>query len=146
LKKFIELPNVFDTICSYISSLHNDDDRVKNIMQCPLWQSKRSNYAESDIVMPMNVFIDGFQCNYPLGSHRLTLDGVYASLPCLPPEFQAAIDNIFLAQLYPASVRKEVTDDRVFVPLISQLTFLEKEGIIVKTPKGEKKIYSFTFG
>lgn len=144
LKKIIELPDVFDTICSYISSLSNNDDRIENIMQCPLWQSKRSKYAESDIVLPLNVFIDGFECNNPLGSHSLTLDGVYTSLPCLPPEFQTAMENIFLAQIYPASIRKEVTDDKVFAPLISQLTFLEKEGILVKTPDGEKKIYIVT--
>lgn len=144
LKKFLELPDVFDTILSFIESCQSNDSNFKNFMQCPVWQAKRATYEESDIVIPLNLFIDGFEINNKLGSRSKSLDGVYASLPCLPPEFQASVDNIFLAQLYLSSLRKKISDEKVFSPLISQLCSLAKNGLVLNTSKGERKVYVVT--
>ncbi|KAJ1526532.1 hypothetical protein ONE63_008120 [Megalurothrips usitatus] len=76
LKNFLELPGVYDTISTYNASLKADDGQVENFMQCPLWEKKRAGYSNTDIVLPINVYNDGFQCNNPIGPHCKSLDGV----------------------------------------------------------------------
>ncbi|KAK3932245.1 3-deoxy-manno-octulosonate cytidylyltransferase [Frankliniella fusca] len=114
-------------------------------MQCPLWQQRRARYSLDQIVFPLFIYSDGVECNNPLGSHSKVLDAIYASLPCLPPECQSAIENIFLVHLYECSYRKDFTDEEIFGCVVSMLKSLEEEGILIQIPSGGlKRIYFIT--
>ncbi|KAK3931890.1 Membrane-bound lytic murein transglycosylase F [Frankliniella fusca] len=129
LKHFLELPDAYDSIQSYISLLQSDASvsTAENFMQCPLWQQRRARYSLDQIVFPLFIYSDGVECNNPLGSHSKVLDAIYASLPCLPPECQSAIENIFLVHLYECSYRKDFTDEEIFGCVVSMLKSLEEE-------------------
>jgi hypothetical protein len=146
LKKFLELPDSFDSISFNYENLcsTSNNDVIENFVQSPYWQMKRSVHPEEAIVWPLFVYCDGVQCNNPLGSHSKVLDAVYVSLPHLPSECQASVSNIFLALLYDSSLRNDFADSMIFAPLITQLTSLEKKGILVQTKNGEKRVYFVT--
>ncbi|XP_034237238.1 uncharacterized protein LOC117642795 [Thrips palmi] len=145
LKKFLELPDCFQTMLDYMNSLSLESDAKKeNFMQCKLWKEKRSRYKAEDIVFPINVYCDSVESNNALGSHKTPLEAVYVSSPSLPPECQSSLDNIFLALLFKSSYKKLFSHDKLFGPLISMLISLEKDGIIVSTKDGDKKVYFVT--
>ena len=141
--KYFELPDSLSSILTYIDFLKNNDSCIENYMQCRHWKAKVSKYKCDDIVLPLHVYYDDFQCNNSLGSHAEKLGAVYVSLPCLPPECQGTVDNIFLALLFHTSYRS-YGDDKVFAPLIKLLIFLEEEGILIETAEGMKRIYFVT--
>lgn len=144
-KKYFELPDVFSTVTSYLEKLDFSDDVVENFMQCSLWKAKCCAFrvTPEGLVLPLFVYFDEVECNNPLGSRSKLLGAVYVSFPFLPPECQSAIDNIFLALLFNNKYRTEFSDEKVFAPLIAQLIFVEKEGILIST-SGEKRVYFIT--
>ncbi|XP_034234282.1 uncharacterized protein LOC117641236 [Thrips palmi] len=144
LKCILELPDAFSSVQSHIASLESNDKTIDNFMQCPLWKSKKSGYSADDIVLPLFVFIDDCQYNNALGSHSKSLGACYTSLPFLPEECQSTLDNIILALLYKSCYRKMFGDDKIFDPLIAELTFLEKEGILVSTEHGLQRVFFVT--
>lgn len=144
LKKIIELPDAFSSLQSYIASLESNNDTIDNFMQCSLWKSKKSGYSADDIVLPLFVFCDDCQYNNALGSHAKSLGACYVSLPFLPEECQSTLDNIILALLYKSTYKKMFGDDKIFAPLITELTFLEKEGILVSTEHGLQRVFFVT--
>ena len=144
LKKFLELPNSLNDILSYVQSLKSETDTISNFVQSELWKSKIQNF-NNDIVLPLFIFFDDFECNNALGPNSGKLGAVYASIPCLPPECRAALENIFLTLLFNSKDREEFSNKKVLQPLIDELKFLEETGIMVQTSEGEKKIY-FSLG
>jgi len=143
LKTILELPDAFSSLQSYIASLESNNDTLDNFMQCSLWKSKKSGYSADDIVLPLFVFCDDCQYNNALGSHAKSLGACYVSLPFLPEECQSTLDNIILTLLYQSSYRKMFGDDKIFAP-ITELTFLEKEGIVVSTEHGLQRVFFVT--
>ncbi|XP_052125801.1 uncharacterized protein LOC127749882 [Frankliniella occidentalis] len=143
LTKFLELPDSLSSVMDYVEYLKTQND-IRNYMQCPHWQSKRSKFSVDDIVLPLWVYYDDFECNNPLGSNCLKLGGTYVSLPCLPPECQSNIENIFVALIFKTKYRGLFGDKVLFSPLIEMLTQLEKEGILVSTSDGPKRVYVIT--
>lgn len=143
LKKYLELPEAFNDIMSYVNALKQESDVVENFVQCKLWKEKTAKFKEDDVVLPIHVFYDDVQCNNPLGSHSQKLAGVYVSIPCLPPECQSSIDNIFLALVFPSVCRPDA-DKHAFGPLIKILTSLEKDGIVLDLCDGPKRVYFVT--
>lgn len=139
LKQFLEAPNVLRDILAYVKSLENDPDVIQNFVQSKLWLEKRKSFSPDDIVIPLHTFYDDCQCNNPLGSHADKLGCTYVQIPCLPPECQSAVENIFLALVFKASYRC-FGDSKAFGPLISSFKLLE-DGIMVNTNDGPKKVY-----
>jgi len=140
LKQFLEIPNALDDILSYMESLKNNTDTVENFIQCELWAKQLEKFSENDIVIPLVKYYDDFECNNALGSSCLKLGGVYVSIPCLPVECQSSLDYIFLALLFETRFRC-FSDEKIFAPLIDELKFLEKEGIIIDLPCGPQRVY-----
>lgn len=140
LKKFLELPNCLSDILSYMDKLSDQSNETKeNFIQCNLWKAKRSKFSPDDIVIPLHYYYDDVECNNPLGSRPLKLGAVYVMIPCLPPECQSALENIFVALVFETWVRN-FGDEVVFKPLINMLTDLEKNGILVNG----KRVYFVT--
>ncbi|XP_052119544.1 uncharacterized protein LOC127748766 [Frankliniella occidentalis] len=142
LKEFLELPGCFSAVINYLQSLDTENpDVLENFVQCSSWKEKRAKYSDDDIVFPLFVYFDEVQSNNPLGSHCKLLGAAYVSLPHLPPECQSAVENILLAHLFDNVCRDHYSDDVVFAALISQLTALENDGILISTPDGCKRVY-----
>ena len=85
--------------------------------------------------------------NNPLGSHAgiQKIGAVYYSIPCLPPEVNSLVENIFVALLFHSSDRLEYKNAHVFQIVIDELNFLQREGIILDTENGKQQIF-FSLG
>ena len=86
---------------------------------------------------------DDFESGNALGSHAgiHKLGAVYASIPCLPPEYGSLIENIILVLLFHSSDRNMLGNSAVFNILIDELIYLETEGISLLLPSGVEKVF-----
>ena len=133
LKSFLEQKGIFNTMTEYLQSLSNDTSgKVLNFVQDELWQKLKAPFADK-IVFLINLEFDDYEPDNPLGSHHgdHSLGGLYASLPCLPPELFSVLDNMFLVCIFESKYRKIFGNDAVFYPAIADLTSLEEEGISI---------------
>ncbi|KAL6434729.1 hypothetical protein ACFW04_006217 [Cataglyphis niger] len=140
LQKFFELPDAFTATMSYINSL-KDSDSISNFIQSKLWCEKRKNFGVDVYVFPLFVYYDDWEVNNTLGSHCISLGGVYCYLLCLPPECISRLENIFLVLLFNTEDRKEFGNKQTFTPLIEELNFLEQVGITITVNGNFHKIY-----
>jgi len=141
LKKFLELPDVFNAIVAFVRKLESDDSVLENFVQGEVWKWKWSRYEPDDIVLPLALDFDDFEPNNALGPHCESLGAVYL---CLPTYLQSRLENIFLALLFNADDRKLYGNYRTFKPLLEELKYLETQGIVVNLPEGQKKVYYVT--
>jgi len=144
LQKFFELPDSYESTISYIESLKENSDYFSNFIHSSLWKQKTASYKEDEIILPFFVYYDDFDPNNPLGSHCNKLGAVYCAIPCLPPKYQSVLDNIFLILLFHSEDRKWFRNEKVFLPLIEELQYLETEGIIINTSQERKKYFLFS--
>ncbi|CAH0546898.1 unnamed protein product [Brassicogethes aeneus] len=144
LKKIFELPNVFNKTIEYSKNLINSPIK-QNFIQCELWQSKLKLFKDK-IVFPLFIYFDDFETGNVLGSHSGTnkLGGVYASIPCFPPEFQSLTEYILLTQLFMSTDRKQFGNS-IFKTVIEELNNLHNVGINIKCGSEVKTIY-FSLG
>ncbi|XP_033229751.1 uncharacterized protein LOC117181299 [Belonocnema kinseyi] len=149
LKKFFELPGIFTTVLNHVNQLKCDDSVLSNFVQGNLWRKKSALYeAEGKTVLPLFLGIDDLEINNALGSHTgvSQVGAVYVSTPCLPPEFYAQLNNIFLNFLYYSQDRKLPNGNfEVFKNVVSELNFLARNGIWLKTESGNKRV-NFVLG
>lgn len=140
LKKFLELPHVFDTL---LQSLSPENNITNLFVNSELWHNLKSLFGEDKTVFPLFVYQDDFEVGNALGSHKgkHRLGGVYASIPCLPPECSSLLQNIFLCQIYHTSSLKRFGIKAVFQNLIKKLNELQEKGITVTINGQEKRIY-----
>ncbi|XP_011858483.1 PREDICTED: uncharacterized protein LOC105556038 [Vollenhovia emeryi] len=145
LKKFFELPDAFNSTIQYMQQLQTEPNMIYNFIQCERWRSVTTKYfKQSDIVFPLLIYYDDWEPNNPLGPHLEKIGAVYVTVPCLPPECQSKLDNIFLALLFHSNDRKNFGNRKTFAPLINELIFLETEGIEINTMKENKRVYFAT--
>jgi hypothetical protein len=143
------MPDVFDDTMSFLRMLEKEkeDGVVRNIIQAEFWQNLKypSFSADSSFVtLPVIVYFDDYEPNDPLGSHTgLSKYGaVYLSVPCLPISMQSKLENIFLFLLFNSLDRNTVDLKIIFSRVVSELNFLEKEGITINLSNGlEKKLF-----
>lgn len=102
MKKFLELPNVFQKIKLNISNIQKET-KLCHFIQGKLWKEKIKNYKPDQLVMPYHFYGDKIQLNNPLGPHSASGEQQlnYFSFPTIPYEYKSRLDNIFVAQLYP---------------------------------------------
>lgn len=101
LTKFLELLNVYDTICKFVNSCENQSEKITSILQTESWKDIKKKY-ENKTVLPLSLYFDDYEVNNPLGTHRgkNKLGAVYYRLNCLPYEHISKLKNIFLAQIH----------------------------------------------
>lgn len=145
LKKLFELPGVLSTVFNYVHELKQDDSVLRNFVQGNLWIEKSAPYeAENKKVLPLFIGIDDLEINNPLGSHTgvSEVGAVYASVPCLPPEFSSRLDNIFLTLLYHSQDRKLPNGNyNIFKYLVNELNYLAREGIVIRNENKDERVY-----
>lgn len=142
LQKFLELPNVFNKTMNYINSLNSCTQTISNIVQSTFWKNKAAHFKDK-IVLPLILYFDDYENNNPLGSHKgiSKCGAVYVTIPCLPPEFQSKVENIFLFILFNTLDRSTFKNTIIFQKVIEELTFLRDEGIIIHLETGDIRVY-----
>ncbi|KAB0793118.1 hypothetical protein PPYR_12738 [Photinus pyralis] len=132
LKQLFELPRFHEQVCDYVNSLKHCTT-VTSFIQSDLWKSKLTKYNVEDTVLPLFIYFDDYEACNPLGSHAgvYKIGAIYASFPFLPPQFRSTLDNIILVSLFHSEDRKQVGNRKILDPIISELTFLEENGITI---------------
>lgn len=142
-KLFLELPGVYQVVCSYMEHEQISSDIVTSLMSAELWQVMKTKLDSNKMYLPLVMYFDDFECCNPLGSKAglYKIGAVYLSLACIPPEYLSLLDNIFLAQLFYASDRKEYGNKKIFQKLINEFVFLENNGIEITINNQHKRVY-----
>lgn len=147
LKTILQDCNLFEVIIKFMNHLESNSNKcVSNFVQCKLWKSKLEKNSQK-ILLPLFLYFDDFEINNALGSHagNNKLGAVYASLPCLPPEYSSSLENIFLACLFKSVDRLEFGNRAIFSELISELNYLEDTGIEILYDGKIKRVF-FSLG
>lgn len=105
IRKFLEMPGVFEKIRKNQEDLSNQND-IKNFINGTLWKEKLKSYKEDDFVIPYHFYVDGAQLNHPLGSHCKSGNEElnYYSFPTIPTQYQSRLENIFVTSLFPGNL------------------------------------------
>lgn len=143
LKNFLELPNVYSTICEVLNSTC-PDGTIDHYVHSPHWQKKKLNFGDK-FVVPLTMYYDEVQTDKPNSNHSAEEGAVYYSVAALPFEFQSLIKNIFTACLFNAQDKKDFGNSKVFYEVIEQVNDLQSHGVSVVTSVGEVNVY-FTVG
>lgn len=106
-------------------------DTISNIVQSKYWKECTSGI--NGIILPIVIYQDDFETGNPLGSHASIhkLSGIYASLPCLPPQFISKLDNIFLLQLNYSDDASYFGNNSVYKRVVQELNYLRAVGITI---------------
>lgn len=129
LKFFLEMPGVFSSIKNYIAIMERCEC-VCSIIQSNRWREIKQRYG-NETVLPLTLYADAFCVNNPLGSHQKMgkIHAFYFYISCLPPEFKAQLENIFVAQLGTECNRKKVKGSKYLRPIVHQILHLQKHGL-----------------
>ncbi|KAJ1530228.1 hypothetical protein ONE63_005155 [Megalurothrips usitatus] len=119
-------------IRDYLNSL--DDSKVANNVQGDLWKELRSSFDnEGKFVLPLHLEFDDYT--------EHSLGALYATIPCLPPQIQSSLDNIFLFTSFESKFRKLFGNRMAFLCSIKEVEFLEKDGISVNYGDEQIQVY-----
>ncbi|KAJ8684617.1 hypothetical protein QAD02_020410 [Eretmocerus hayati] len=99
LKKFLELPGVFESIEKNINHLTSDPS--PSFFNATYWKSITAKYS-SKIVFPLVLYFDDFEINNPLDSRKVKskIGAVYCSILGIPSRIASQLENILLMQLH----------------------------------------------
>lgn len=141
LKKFLELPNVLNSILLYMKKVKSSD-LLESTIQGELFIEISKNFG-SKLVLPLILFIDDFEINNVLGTHKVIrkIGAVYCTIACTPPEYASQLENIFLAQFHRTKDHNDMGNRFTFSKIIEQLKELETNGIDVNTENYKGKVY-----
>jgi len=140
-RKFLELGDNFKTMYDKLINYNQcNDNTICNFIQCDVWKKKLNSF-EGKIVFPFFLYADDIEINNPLGSHAnyQSITAIYYNFPL--NENNSSLCNIFVASLVKSVDFKEFGNNLCLINLINEINFLETEGIIVKTPHGDLRIY-----
>lgn len=104
LKKFLELPKVFEKVMENTLQLQQSD-KINHYTKGTTWKEKMKAFIPGQIVLPFHFYGDGAQLNNPLGPHTSEIQFNYFTLPMVPNQFQSRLENIFVAQIYPGDYK-----------------------------------------
>lgn len=123
-----------------------DDDGIilKNFVQGKLWKEKIKPLFVDEFVLPIIIYYDDFE-TADAGTHMCVnkIGAVYFCIPCLPPEYQSSLKNIFPTLMFYVEDKKSVSNFDVFRVLTEEINYLESTGITVSLASGEQKIVKF---
>lgn len=143
-KLFLEIPDVFQSIIAYIKTELSVSPEIRSsFLNGNIWKSMLSKFNKNNIVLPVVMYFDDFECCNPLGSRAgiYKIGAVYVSLACIPPNFSSVLDNIFLGQLFYSSDRNCYGNKSIFSKIIEEFQYLEKHGISIKVGSQDFQVY-----
>ncbi|CAI6372799.1 unnamed protein product [Macrosiphum euphorbiae] len=133
LKRFFELPGVYNAANEFISYSENSD-LLSSFIDGTTWKNIKKNF-QNKIVYPIFLYFDDAEMGNPLGSHSGVhkMGCVYYTIPAIPPEYLSALENIFPAFLFHSTDRGEqkINNKTLFSSLITELIDLQENGISI---------------
>lgn len=133
LKRFFELPGVYDTVNQYTSYSENSN-LLSSFLNGTTWKNIKKEF-QSKIVFPIFLYFDDVEMGNPLGSHSGVhkMGCVYYTIPSIPPEYLSSLENIFPAFIFHSSDRgaQKINNKTMFSSIITELIDLEKNGISI---------------
>jgi hypothetical protein len=107
LQTFLQSPNVLSTIIANMTTLTNDDESIKNFIQCEVWKNIRANYEKDEIVIPIFLYADEFEPDNPLSSNagNNKICAFYYSIPVVQQYLLSSPKYIFTALICSAKLK-----------------------------------------
>lgn len=124
---------------NYYQQLLDEEEYLTSSVQGEYWRKRVEEHHADKFVLPLLLYHDDFEPGNALGSHAGTnaLGVLYASIPCLPPQYSSCLDFIYPVLIFRAPDRKKFGNAAVFEPAICELKDLETTGINA----GSEKIF-----
>lgn len=146
LYNFFSLPEILQKTLQYVKELKTQKD-LSNFVQGEVWKEKEFKFFSGKNALPIFLYYDDFEVNNPLGSHAgiQKVGGMYFSIPCIPPEFRAKLENIFLCLLFYSSDRNTYSNENIFHVIVDEINYLRSEGITFEI-NGSKLTVYFALG
>lgn len=134
MSSFFHMPEVLPRTLEYINQLRDEKHVFRNYIQGSHWNAKLNFYPKNAIVFPLFIYYDEFESGNPLGSHAGSnkLGGIYYSVPCLPPDIQSNLSNIFVAMIFRSHDLKKFGKKIVLKCLFDELNLLSTNGINIQ--------------
>lgn len=134
LKRFLELPGVYDSIKSNIQE-KEQNETMTSVFKSKLWHSIKQRH-ENDI-LPFILYYDELEINNPLSSHRglHKLGVIYCVIGGIDEQFASMLENIFLVQIHNVTDYNAVGNKQIFATLINDINKLQSEGIVLNIYK-----------
>lgn len=142
LQKVFQLPNFYDTLMSYTEQAKDNDEFITSYIASKCWEKKQQHF-EGKIVFPLALYVDDFEPNNALGSHKslYKMGGVYFTLPALPQHIASQLKNVFVTSIHFTDDRKQGNLKKAFQPIINSLKLLAHEGIEIVINGQTQRIY-----
>ena len=150
LTQLLQVEGLFDATIEYLKSLSDMGTAViENFTQGSLWKELLAQFIKEEkegILLPLFLFFDDIQTGNSLGSHASSSEvgGVYATIPCLPPNFSSKLQSIIMSDIFLSEDRKNFKNFAVFKRCIDDLNHLRKKGIEILVHNKKIKVYFAT--
>ncbi|XP_070518869.1 uncharacterized protein [Cardiocondyla obscurior] len=102
-----------------------------NILESKVVSKQLRKKYPNRIVISLIFYYDKFKVNDLLGSQSGThkIGAIYYFFPCIPPNVQSQLINIYISLLFSSTYRKKFGNRNTFLPLIKELRFLHTHPI-----------------
>lgn len=146
ITKFLELPNVYNTIMkTQTDSLLNE--RYTNMVNGTIWHEILKSYEGKNVV-PIALYCDEFNPDKETSSHAPDnkLNAFYYNFSTLPDYIATNISNIFIAFLYKSKdmdnedIARHGMDPALFA-LLEVLIPLGRDGVVINVDGIETHVY-----
>lgn len=139
LKKFLELPNVSNTI---LKSFQDADNKypISSFLQGEYWENIKLKNPDKFII-PLSIVFDDFEINNIVGAHKKKIGGIYYTVACLPPQFLSKLENWFLAQFHYEPDYRKLGNKKILGQLREQLLELQNYGIQIEVDGIKRKVF-----
>lgn len=142
IKKFFELPNVYEKVMQNTVAIKKQP-RYSHFINGDLWKEKLESFDKNDIVIPYHLYMDGVQLNNALGTHKAagSQNCSYYFFPTLPSQYQSRLDNIFTAGFHSSADIKKHGKEASFNSLVDELSVLATDGLILDIGGEDIKVF-----
>lgn len=129
LKTFFECPGILASTLKNTESIMSKN-KISNFINGESYKNKIKSFAGKTVI-PIFLYFDDYGINNPLGSHSTSILAGYYSFPTIPQYLQSRLQFIFNCAFINTNDYKQFGNDVSFHYIIEELTFLEKEGILI---------------
>ncbi|KAJ8687917.1 hypothetical protein QAD02_023712 [Eretmocerus hayati] len=143
LIRILETPGLMEMIDQQTRELLQENDIISNVQQTKDWRRiLEENDDEEVTILPIDPFIDDAEMRNGMGSAAGSqkLTGVYLSLPFLPQHMANKNACIIVLALFYAKLLELFGTRAVYSRIISDFNDLIKDGLVIKTNSGIRRI------
>lgn len=143
IRTFFEMPNVLKNVVQFMRDKEQESGAINNFLQGQLWKTIRSNYEDSDIIIPVILYGDDFEPDNGLSGNAGTNKqmGIYYTFPVLPQYLLSSPSYVFNALLFPSRIKTMEGGLKLsLVDLVNVFVQLEVEGIVINDGESEHQV------